>query len=187
MGITSISQQQIFDVTNVTVVSDLVGAPIYYWWYLDGSPVLQTTTPTQNFRLSPYVQVDVRVIDTLDANFDAVANAPLGYPATRSLWFVRSIDAAADHYIVQQRVAGTDTWSTIGQIQQIGPQWTQSIQTQPLDDLTSYEWQVVPCDAAGNEGPPLALPAELIVRRPDAPAWSMAYDPETFRVSFAAA
>jgi hypothetical protein len=184
MAITSLTAVQFFDVTQVTAVSNLAGKPIYYFWYLDGSPQSPTTSPTRSFRLDPGQQAEILCLDSLDPDFDAVANAPPGFPARRTLFWIRSLATAVDHYRVEESSDGGATWTPIGQVQQLGPQWTHALLTPPLADLTGYRWRIVPVDAAGNDGAALAPPAEFVVRRPDAPQFAISYDASANRVSF---
>jgi hypothetical protein len=71
----------------------------------------------------------------------------------------------------------------------IDSEWV-TLQTQPedignslflspwLEDSTTYQWQVVPLDSAGNSGTPIEI-TTLIVRHPDAPNVAYTYNGAT--------
>jgi hypothetical protein len=61
------------------------------------------------------------------------------------------------------------------------------VTTPRLDDLTTYTWRVIPIDAVGNEGTPLEIESESVVRRPDPPAFTATFDDGTSTVEFAEA
>ncbi len=114
-----------------------------------------------------------------------VANAPSSGPARRTLWWVRSTDTdVASYTIKQQREA--EGLVEIGSIPATDA-WSYRFLTPRLDDLTNYDWEVLPVDAAGNEGTALAFPQVQIVRRPDSPDFTVAFDAGTTRVTFTAA
>lgn len=184
MAITSYSQTRIGDLVTVTVVSDLSGT-IYYHWYSAGAYIGETTVPTRTFLLSADEQLVIDVNDTNDAAYDAIANAPVRYPATRSLWWIRSIVDSVVHYRIEQQRDGGD-WTTIATIRQDNS-WSYKFETPVLDDLTDYAWRIVPVDAAGNDGPMLTFATERIVRTPDAPRFTVSFDEGTTYVTFAAA
>jgi hypothetical protein len=154
--------------TTVTVTSDLTGV-IYYFWYLDGSYLGVTSSPSYTFILPPGVQATVTCID---ANSSALPSPPAGWPSTRTLEFVRSLDATIARYSIQQSESG-GAWVEIRSIQDDPTRWGYQVETGPLDDLTDYAWQVVPHDVAGNAGTPVALGNEFIVRTPDAPEFTI--------------
>ena len=185
MAITSYSQQRLGNATVVTVVSGLSGT-IYYHWYLDGSLVASTEVPTWTFFVEAAEQLRVEVKDTNDPDYDTVANAPAGYPARRTLEWVRSLDTTTDRYRIEQRL-DAGSWTTIGLMPVDSTAWTYRWLTPRLTDLGSYEWRVVPQDAAGNDGTALALDAETVVRTPDAPDFTATFDSGTTKVTFAAA
>jgi len=175
----------------VIVTSDLSGT-IYYHWYLDGVLVASTEGLDESefwFQLEQGEQARLEVLDTNDADFDAVANAPAGWPARRLLWWVRSLDASTDHYRVEQQQDGGD-WSTVALVPRdsLGPDtWHYQLLSDRLDDLSDYAWRIVPVDAAGNDGDSTLIGPERIVRAPDAPDCTITYDADTDKVTFAAA
>jgi len=79
MTITAIDTTRIGTITLVTVTSSLSGT-VYYHWYLDGSFVVTTTANTYTFNLKEGEQATLSVIDTTDADFDPIENAPDGWP-----------------------------------------------------------------------------------------------------------
>jgi hypothetical protein len=182
MAITSYTQQRFGAVTRVTVESDLAAA-VYYHWYLDGAWVARTITPWEDFFLADFALADVTVIDTNDAVFEPIQNQPVAGPARRTLWWIRSLATDVRTYRVQQR-ASLGEWETIADVAALGNTWEYSCTTPRLDDLTTYEWRVVPIDAVGNEGTPLVIESESVVRRPDPPDFTATFDEETLRVTF---
>lgn len=185
MAITGYAQVRSGNVTTVTATSDLVGT-VYFNWYIDGAFVSVTTTPTMSFSLEPGDQVRIEAIDTNDQDFDSVANAPAGWPARRTLWWVRSVDADVVKYRVEQR-KGAGAWSTVGVVPHDELQWSYWLMSPRLDDLSTYEWRVIPIDAAGNDGTATSIGPELIVRTPDAPRFSATFNPGATTVTLAAA
>jgi len=85
--------------TTVTVTSDLT-APVYFFWYVDGAYIGRTTIGRRGFALEPDDQARIDVLDSNDPDFDAIANAPNGFPARRTLVWNRSIDTETNHYIM---------------------------------------------------------------------------------------
>jgi hypothetical protein len=185
MSITSTTQVRTGNATQITVVSSLTGT-IYYHWYQDGSYLGVSSTPTRTFVLVPGSQARFTILDTNDAAFDPVANAPEGYPATRSLVFTRSIDSDVSKYRIEQQ-RESDGWISLGIIFDDPRAWVYQLSTPTLDDLTNYGWRVIAIDTAGNDGTAVTLAAELIVRTPNAPDFTVTFDPGTTKVTFAAA
>jgi hypothetical protein len=133
--------------------------------------------------LQPNEQIQIEVIDTNDPDFDPIANAPAGYPARRSIFWIRSTDADVAHYRLEQR-KDAGTWSTVANRYDRAGKWAYILQTGILVDLASYEWRIIPVDHAGNDGDSISLAAETIVRTPDAPNFALAFDEITRRVTF---
>lgn len=178
MAITSLTAQRSDGATTVTAVSNLspgAGESIRFHWYVDGVYVGVTFSGTRTFALEAGDQARVEVVDTLDPEFDPIGGAPEAWPARRKLWWIRSTAADVDHYRVEQQADGGD-WSLIGIVPDRPAAWSYDFLTPRLDDLTTYAWRIVPVDAAGNEGTPLDLGSEDVVRTPDAPAFTATYN-----------
>jgi len=182
MSITNYQTTQIGDAVLVKVTSDLVGT-VYYHWYLDGIHQGSTTAPEWTFSVAPGEQARVEVIDTLDPGFDAIAGAPASYSARRTIYWVASLAADVEAYRVEQQAEGGD-WESLGLILATPGQWTYWTLSPRLDDLTEYTWRIVPIDLAGNDGSPVVIDEELVVRTPDAPFFTAAFDADTQRVTF---
>jgi hypothetical protein len=180
--ITSHTTQRLGEMLAVTVTSDLAGDVWFHWW-LDGLYQGASNTGEWTFFLPAGEQGRVGVVDTIDEAFDPAENNPEPYPARRTLWWIRSLDDDVDYYRVEQRVDAVD-WTTIATVARNGEEWTYEHTTDRLTDLAAYEWRVVPVDVAGNDGDPVATEAEDVVRVPDAPVFSVAFDGETGRVEF---
>lgn len=159
---------------QVTVVSSLTDPTIF--WYVDGVFHSRTTSLTQVFSVESGEQVEVEAIDTTTPDsFDVEANAPTAYPARRTLWWTRPTDSDLALFRVKQQRA-SEGYSTVAEVP-VSEAWDYRVLTPRLDDLTTYDWQVLPVDAAGNEGTALALGPEQIVRKPDGVNFSATYVP----------
>jgi len=185
MSITAIDTTRFGNVTTVTATSDLGGSP-YFHWYVDGAWVGVSLTGSWDFYLPLGDSARIDVIDTADADFDPVAGAPAGWPARRTLWWIRSLATDCDHYRVEQK-KGAGEWSTAGIVHHDPNRWEYFILTDRLDDLSDYTWRVVPVDLAGNDGTPTTIGPETIVRTPDAPNFTISFDSGTTKVTFTAA
>lgn len=168
MTISSLTYQRSGTVTRAIATSTLVGA--LFVWFLDGSWVGTTGTGTKDFVLQVGDFVRLEVIDTTNPAFDVVANAPAGFPARRSLWWVRSSDADVDRYLVEQSKDG-GAYAAVAIVPQTVDAWALGWRSGRLVDLSSYAWRITPFDVAGNAGTPLVIGPETIVRRPDPPAF----------------
>jgi len=176
------SAVRIGEVTEVTVTTSLAGVLAYHW-YADGAWVGQTSGPTRSFMVPEGEQLRLAVVPTADADFDPIAGAPAGWPGRRTLWWVRSLDTDVAAYRVEQQ-AGAGDWETLAEIPQATGQWDFSLVTGRLDDLTDYAWRITPIDAAGNEGTPITIGPERIVRTPDAPEFTIEFEEESETVEF---
>ncbi len=180
--VTYLSVTVVADIAEVTVVTTMADV-LYYCWYVDGEYVGQTTGPTRSFRVTGDEQLRVDVIPTDDPDFDPVANAPEGYPSRRKLWWIRSRGTTIDHYRVEQR-EGSGDWSTIATIPHDDGSWEYSAMTDRLDDLADYTWRIIPVDSAGNDGSPISLGPETVVRHPDAPQFTTAFSEADRTIEF---
>lgn len=187
MSITAYTATAFDGLITVTVTSSL-SSPVYYHWYRDGAYVATTVDDASyTFRVLPGEQAHIECVDTNDADYDPVANAPTGEaPATRTLFWCRSLDTDCDHYRVEEQKDGGD-WTLLATVPHADDQWSYEYHTARLDDLTAYAWRIVPVDAAGNQGTALAMDAEDVVRTPDAPDYTIDWDSGTQLVTFTAA
>ena len=185
MAITSVMQSRVGGVTTVEAASDLSGDVLFYW-YIDGAFVASTVAGVKSFALEDNDQARIDVLDSTDPAFDPVANSPSGYPARRSLFWLRSLATDIASYRVEQR-KNAGSWTSIGVVNHVAGQWSYSLLSPRLDDLADYEWRVVPVDVAGNDGTALTLDAVRIVRTPEAPDFTVTFDEGTTRVTFAEA
>lgn len=185
MAILSYSQTRIANVTEVAVVSDLSGT-IYYHWYLDGAYVGMSQGASRAFALLAGEQARIDCVDSNDADFDAIVNAPDGWPARRTFWWIRSMATDVDHYRVEIKRGLAGGYVAIGTVKHESDRWAYSLLSPRLDDGWAYDYRIHVIDTAGNA---LSHPlnGESIVRRPDAPAFSATFDDQTSRVTFAAA
>ncbi len=171
--------------TEVSVTSDLAGT-IFYHWYIDGTWIASTNSAVYAFRLPAGDEARIEAIDTNDAAFDPIANAPAGWPARKTLFWTASIFASIDRYRVDQQQDGGD-WATIGYVDHIQGQWCYSLVTDRLVDLAEYAWRIYPVDVDGNAGTHVELAAEKIVRIPDGPDFEISFDAGTTKVTISAA
>lgn len=182
MSITAYSTVRLGEVTEVTVTSNLSGT-IYYHWYVYGVYIGMSTSTSWLFYLADGEQGRIECIDTNDADFDAIANAPTDYPPTRTIYWTASVDTDVDKYRVEQKKNAGD-WATVGTVYHEASRWSYELTTDRLDDLASYEFRVVPIDKAGNDGTPVTLGAENIVRTPDAPEFTIEFNTSPTTVTF---
>jgi len=173
------------DVTQIDVTTWLAGV-VYYCWYLDGILIDTTTSPRLWIQTAVGYQARLEVIASNDPDFDTESNAPAGWPSRRLIWWVRSVDSDVVSYRVEQDQDGGG-WSTVATVAAVADQWEYQVLSDRLEDLAQYTWRVVPIDAAGNDGTPIAAGEEKIVRTPDAPNFAIAFDDGTTKVTFSAA
>ncbi|MBE3129172.1 MAG: hypothetical protein IMZ54_00450 [Acidobacteria bacterium] len=171
MTITNYAQTRLGNLTTVTVTTDLLGT-VWLHWYRDGALVSSGQSLTHTFLVESGAQARIEVLDTTDAEFDPIAEAPASYPARRSLWWCRSLSTDLKKFRVEQKEAA-GAWATLGEVPANAIDWSFSWLTGRLDDLTEYTWRIIPIDAVGNEGTPLVLGPELILRVPDAPSYTV--------------
>ena len=185
MSITFLPTTQLGQFSFVQVTSDLGGAPTFFW-YLDGTFLSRTDVGEIMVYLPDGDQADIFVVDTLSPEaFDISANAPTVFPSRRTLWWARSLEADVLQYTIEQE-REAEGFVEIGEVAATDA-WSYRFITPRLDDLTTYQWRIIPVDVAGNQGTALALGPELIVRRPDSPDFTIVFTPGTLRVEFFAA
>lgn len=184
MSITGYAYLPIYPFVQVTATSDL-SAPTFFW-YRDGVYFDRTAGPSVMVHLEEGEAADVVAVDTeTPDSFDVDANAPTAYPARRTLWWTRSPDSdVAFHRVKQQKASGG--YSTVAEVP-VGDSWDHVALTPRLDDLSAYDWQIIPVDEAGNEGTALALGPETIVRTPDSVSFDASFDAGTSRVTISGA
>jgi hypothetical protein len=172
--ITSQTITRIGEIVTVTVASSLSGT-VYFHWYLDGQWSGRSTVGTRSFYLAAGEQARLAVQDTNDADYDYEANNPEPYPARRILWWIRSLATDVDYYRIDHRKDAGD-WTAVATVPRDRERWDYQWTTGRLDDLTDYQWRVVPVDTAGNDGTPVATVAETIVRHPDGITYTAALE-----------
>jgi hypothetical protein len=167
--ITGYAQQRIGDITRVHATSDLIGF-VYYHWYLDGAYAGMTAVGWKDFTLTPDEQGRIEAVDTADPDFDPIAGGPDGYPARRTIEWVRSLEPNVRRYRIDQLIEGGN-WQIAGYVENEG-HWLMRWTSGRLEDLTTYTWRIVPVDMFDNEGVNTTIGPEKIVRNPDAPRFS---------------
>lgn len=183
MAIVSFTATRSGNTLNLLAVSDQAAAVFY--WYLDGAFQQSTPTGLLALTLAAGEQVRVTVLDR-DASFDPIAGGPEAHPARRTLAWVRSLAADAAAYRVEQK-AGVGSWEVVATVVATVALWEYRLVTERLNDLTDYQWRVIPIDRYGNEGTAVTLAAERVVRYPDAPDFGVVYDDGTQQVTVSAA
>ena len=119
----------------------------------------------------------------IDADYDDGS----GYPARKTLWWVRSLATDVDHYRIDQQEDG-GAWEMIGRVWPVLGQWSYRHTTDRLTDLATYSWRILPVDAAGNVcASPLEIGPEKAVRTPDAPDFDATFNAVGTTVTFSAA
>lgn len=184
MSITAYSHQRIDRQIVITAESDLSGQ-VFYHWYVSGVWAAVTNDGRFAIYLNDGIQARVECVDTNDADFDAAENLPEELSPVRTLWWTRSVDTDTSYYIVEQKEDAGD-YAEVARIWQ-GDEWTQSFVTDALTDLATYYWRITPVDTSENEGTPTVIGPDVIVRRPDAPDFTVEYDSGTQKITFEAA
>ncbi len=180
MTITNYQVTQTGGITTVTVTSDLAG-DIWFAWYVDGAWVATTRARVRSFRLPPGDRARVDVQDTNDAAYDPIANAPEGFPARRTLWWCRSLAVDVAKYRIDVSVDGGAY--AVADYVLADDRWEYFYTTNRLIDLATYTWRIVPVDTLGNDGTYATEGPVQIVRTPDAPAYAIAFDEGTTKVT----
>jgi len=157
----------------------------YYHWYLEGAWLGVTRVGQFSLVVEDGEQAWLVCQDTEDSGYDPIANAPEGYPARRTIGWVASADSDVDYYRVEQNKDGGG-WTVLGSLKDDGS-WFYTFVTARLVDLASYQFRVVPVDVAGNDGTPMTRDAEIIVRRPDAVAFTAALNSPATTVTWSEA
>lgn len=186
MAITSLTQTRSGSGTTVSAVSSLSGT-VFFHWYADGNYLGMSTSGSWTLFLDTDTQRRIDVVDTTDPAFDPFAAPPTGFPAFVTLFFVRSIASDVAGYRIEQiRTTFGSVATDIAFVPQGLNEWSHLVVTPRLDDLIEYDWKIYAIDRAGNENStPLALKRRTIVRTPDAPRFSVAFDPGSTKVTFA--
>lgn len=180
------------NMTEIKVTSDLSGT-IYVHGYVDGSwigRVVANADKTATFfvAMEDGDQAEFVAQDTTDDAYDPISNAPIGYPARRTVWWTASTSSDIAFYRVQfgtgQSLPGA--WTDLGDVWDDG-KWSYVFISQRLVDLTWYWFRIVPYDKAGNAGTVKTIGPEFVVRRPDAPDFTTAFNDGTQKVTYSAA
>ena len=175
--ITGYSSVRIGNIITVTATSDLSGV-IYYHWYLDGSWIGQTNSNEKTITLGLGEQAELLAIDTNDADYDYIANAPVGWPSRHTVTWLRSLDDDVVQYVVEQRQDGGD-WEEIATVDARSGRWSYDVTTPVLVDLSTYDWQITPVDEYGNSGTAEVTDAVLVVHGHNALAFTATLELDT--------
>jgi len=147
-----------------------------YYVYRDGQ--LIATTPGSSIVLSvepgetPIIEV-----------FDDADTAPMeSHPGRVTLAWYASTGAAVDHYRIDEYVSSV--WTARARIKDNGDGYF-LWRSRGLEDVTTHQFRVVPVGDNGNEGTADTRNV-LMVRYPDSPDLSVAWDSGTNKVTFSA-
>lgn len=171
------------------IATSMLSGTVYFHWYLDGVYVASTTTGRWSFVLEAEERVQVSVIDTTSESFDPVANAPEGFPARRTIRWIRATYDGIAWYEVSQTKIG-DSPVVIGRVKHDERRWAYSLRTPILDDLADYSWSVMSIFGDNNEGNNQSIGGpngETVVRTPDAPRFTITFEELSKKVGFLAA
>lgn len=192
MAITSTTSTRMGSTSTVTVTTDLTGL-VYFHWYIDGEYVgmsqSSTGSSSRTFAVDPDGQLYLEVQDTTDAAYDPIDNAPAGYPARRTLEWIRSFPLAANpiaHYRIEQS-KNANPYTTLALVAHDERKWSYRFVVTGLTDLAYYQFRIVPVGANGNDGDALVLSREQMVRHPDAPNFSATFNAGARTVTIGAA
>ena len=171
----------------LVAASSSFGDDVTLYWYVDGRLVQSASFPRERiFSLQPGRSAFIEVLDDTSAPQEA-------YPGEVLLQWYR-VDGAVTYYVqewIGEGAADGDLsvddvdWSTQRTVVESDEE-VYSHLTEWLDDQTEYTFRVVPVNEENIEGESLML-TFTVVRRPDAPATTCAYDADTQRVTVAAA
>jgi hypothetical protein len=177
---------------QVAIVSNIHLSMGSFHWYRDGTYIGSTGIPSRTFRLEAGEQARIDVIASSDPGFDPQSQPEENQPSPRRIleWF-RSLSSDAGNYIVEQATSEDgESWTSAEKIREIrhdGNRWGYRATTDILSDITHYRWTIIPVDVVGNEGTAgQTIGPEHIVRRPDAPDFTVSFDPGDSKVTFTA-
>jgi hypothetical protein len=179
--ITSVTEARIGSVTVLTAVSNLSGT-VYYHWYADGAYLGGGRGNTWSIALDAGETVRADCQDSNDPDYDAVAAAPAGWPARRSIFWTRPSDSDVSWYLIEEKKAA-GAYAELARVPQRPNVWSHKVLSSRLDDLTEYTWRITAYDAAGNAGTAKVIGPELIVRTPEAPDFTAVFIPATTKVT----
>jgi hypothetical protein len=155
--------------------SDLTD-PTFYIYDLSGNGLLSTTKETGMLVICE--AGESRVIEVRDAVW---ANVPRGFPGRLDLFWYATADTA--HYRIEEYVGSA--WALVGKQTDDGAgHWTW--RTRFLEDITTHQFRIVPVGTNGNSGTAKTW-SVLMVRHPDPPQVTFAYDEDDGTVAIAAA
>lgn len=103
--------------------------------------------------------------------------------STRTLAWTRSTSSSVSQYRVEQQIDG-GAWDVLCFVRNDARRWSFAVDTEVLDDLGSYAWRVVPIDGQGNAEAAVSIGAQRVVRTPDAPRFTIAFNPGASSVTF---
>lgn len=173
MAVTSITATQIGPASFIlTYASDLVSPTFYIW--AGGRFVVQTPLTSYQIDLEPGEQLQVDVFD------DATETPGEVYPGRFFLnWY--AVDSAVEYRIEEY----VDAAWTLRQVvaASVGTYYTWS--SRFLEDDTTHRFRVIPVGEDGIHGFGTEFQG-LMVRHPDAPRVTMAYDADTATVTVTA-
>ena len=191
--------------SQVTATTTL-GGVVYYYWYVDGELKQQGTSNRLTVALDAGAQGRIECHVSNSANWAATSAAPQSWPRTRTVRWLRSLDASCRRYRIDQAKAqpamltdaelvawdlagltgwaSWDPWAAIATIDRDADAWSYQLATQTLDDTSVYKWRIVPLSAIGNAGTPVETDPIKSSRRGDAPDFAITFAPGTQRVTF---
>lgn len=167
--------------TTVFVESDIVGE-VWFHWYRDGVLVHSGQANSHTFYVGTGAQAEIVCMDTASPS---APDAPQAWPATRTVFWWPSMSGDIKEYRPEYQKDG-GSWTAFGRVRHNPEKWLYQIETERLDDLSTYAFRVVPIDNAGNDGTAQEIESEIVVRTPDAERYSLTFSAGTSRVTFSA-
>lgn len=170
---------------KVTAVSNIGDQDlIYYFWFIDGEFVTSTRSPEFSFYTLSNDEVAVFCVDDCSPNLDTDMFKPDEYPRRKVIYFTRSYEAGVKEYRIRQKKSG-GSWVVIGWVIHKEDEHEYYIVTDPLDDLSAYEFDITPYDIPGNPGTAKSISSKTHVRMPDSPVFVKTYNttPDTVTIA----
>ena len=154
-----------------------------YRVYRDGR--LIATTTAQSITITVAAGSETPVIEVLD---DAADLPAAGFPGRALLAWFRSATGSLNHFRVEEYVGAA--WTLRRKLRDPGSTINAAgyftWKSRWLEDVTTHQFRVIPVGDNGNQGSAMTF-AVFVVRHPDPPSVTVAWDSGTAKVTITAA